>query len=582
MRETYDVIVVGAGSAGCIVARRLSADPACQVLLLEAGSDPGPAETAEIRHPYPLSAYDASLQWPGLSGQVVGATADQSARRARVPQGRVVGGSSAINAMVALRGVAADYDEWHAQGASGWAWRDVRPWFERLESADPEGACDDTGAIAITRQPPSPHRHLSNALLDTWAEAGLPQVQDPNTEFRDGSFVQPVSTDAGGRCSANRAWLGARTRARRNLTVAPGTTCLRVLIDAGRVTGVEVATADGVRRLRAGHVVLCAGALQSPAILLRSGVGDPRALQALGIAVQAALPAVGRNLQNHGAVPLGVALRSTLPGAGALPAGLPTAHAALRLSSGRHPSGGDTYMTVWDRAAWHAAGGRIAVLNVVLHRPLSCGSVTLRTADPAVAPVVDFHMLDAASDVERLGAAVQAAAGFLQSRAVREVAADTGLVQLGAAAAWMGLRTPATRAVSGVLGLALRAAPGALRPLQGLALKPLPAAFATKPAQGDAMRRALRSALVLQYHQVGTCAMGAAGTGAVTSPEGCVHGVAGLMVADASILPAVPRANTNLPVMMAAERVSAMFLKRQAPSGAAFTRSCPHPEETSC
>ncbi len=585
------MIVVGAGSAGCIVARRLSADPACRVLLVEAGADPGPAETAEIRHPYPLSAYDASLQWPGLSGQVVGALSGEAARRARVPQGRVVGGSSSINAMVALRGVAADYDEWSARGASGWAWRDVEPCFRRLESADPGTGCDDAGAIAVARQAPSPRRHLSNALLETWSDAGLARVDDPNTDFRDGSFVQPVSADAGGRCSANRAWLGPATRARSNLRIEAGTTCLRVLLDAGRVAGVELRSASGDRRVLAGHVVLCAGALQTPAILLRSGVGEPRALEALGIRVAAALPGVGRNLQNHGAVPLGVALRTSLPGAGSLPPGLPTAHAALRLSSGRHRSGGDTYMTVWDRAAWHAAGGQIAVLNVVLHRPLSCGTVTLRSAEPALAPAVDFNMLAEPDDVDRLAGAVRAAVGFLRSRSVGEVSQSVGLVQLGPAAAWMGLRTPATRALSAALGAAVRLAPGALRPLHGLALKPLPDAFArgadalaagamdgSTSRADEAMRRALRAAVVLQYHQVGTCAMGPADSSeAVTSPEGCVHGVEGLVVADASILPAVPRANTNLPVMMAAERVSAMFIRRQA-----LASSCSHHEETVC
>ncbi len=570
MREIYDVIVVGAGSAGCIVARRLSADPACRVLLVEAGSDPGPAETRDIRHPYPLSAYDASLQWPGLSGQVTGGA---DSRSARVPQGRVVGGSSSINAMVAMRGVADDFDEWDAAGASGWSWRDVEPWYRRLESADPRHGCDDAGAIVVTRQPSSPYRHLSNAMLQTWEEAGFARVSDPNTDFRDGCFIQPVSTDDGGRCSANRAWLGAQTRARSNLDVLPVSTCVRVLFDAGRVRGIEIATGGTLRRVTAGHVFLCAGALQTPAILLRSGVGDAAALETLGIRVVADRPGVGRNLQNHCAVPLGVALR----GGDSLPQSLPTAHAALRLSSGQHRSGGDTYLTVWDRAAWHAAGGQIAVLNVVLHRPLSCGTVTLRSADPQVPPAVDFNMLADPSDVLRMSGAVRAAAGFLGAGPVRAVSQGAGLVQLGPAAAWMGLRTPATRAVSAALGAVARLSSGLLRPLHRLALKPLPGAFAGNGGPEE-MSRALRASVVLQYHQVGTCAMGpASSAGAVTSPEGRVYGVQGLWVADASALPAVPRANTNLPVMMAAERISAMFLSRQASGD-----PCPTQKETVC
>lgn len=556
MRTRYDVIVVGAGSAGCIVARRLSADPARRVLLLEAGYDPGPQETHDIRHPYPLSAYDASLQWRGLSGQVVGGA---DSRSARVPQGRVVGGSSSINAMVAMRGVADDFDEWEAAGASGWSWRDVEPWFRRLESADPGQGCDDAGAIVVTRQSHSPYRHLSNALLQTWEEAGFVRVADPNTDFRDGCFVQPISTDNGGRCSANRAWLGPHTRARSNLEIMPGSTCTKILADAGRVTGVEIETGGALRRVMAEHVFLCAGALQTPAILLRSGVGHARALEALGIRVLADRPGVGRNLQNHCAVPLGVALR----GDGTLPPGLPTAHAALRLSSGLYRSGGDAYLTVWDRAAWHAAGGQIAVLNVVLHRPLSCGAVTLRSADPRMPPLVDFNMLGEAADVLRLSDTVRAAAGFLNAGPVRAISRGIGLVQLGPAAAWMGLRTPATRTVSAALGAMAMVSPRLLAPLHRLALKPLPDTFTGGGAQSD-MTRALRASLVLQYHQVGTCAMGTEkAPNSVTSPEGRVYGVEGLWVADASVLPAVPRANTNLPVMMAAERISAMFLDRR-------------------
>lgn len=553
MRENYDVIVIGAGSAGCIVARRLSDDATCRVLLVEAGVDLGPMETPDIRHPSPLSAYDAGLQWPGLRGQIVGGA---EPRAARVPQGRVVGGSSSINAMVALRGVAADYDEWAASGAQGWSWREVEPQFRRLEAADASLHCDDAGAIAVSRQAPSPQRPLSNALMQAWADDGFALVTDPNADFSDGRFVQPVSTDAGGRCSANRAYLGARTRLRDNLTLLPGTTCRRLLVQGGRVEGVELDSGGAVRQVRAGHVFLCAGALQTPAILLRSGIGEAAALEQLGLQVNADVPGVGRNMQNHCAVPLGVAMRAG-PG---LPLHLPTAHAALRFSSDRNPSRGDVYLTVWDRAAWHTAGAQIGVLNVVLHRPHSTGTVRLRSADPRVAPAVDFNMLDTPSDVERLSMAVRRAVGFLRSPHVRAISDGIGLVQMGRAAAWMGLRTPGTLAADGALGIADRLAPQLLRALHPLALKPLPRNI--DDADGMAQQAMLRASIVLQYHQVGTCAMGPAGAAmAVTSPRGQVHGVQGLSVADASVLPAVPRANTNLPVMMAAEKICAMFLR---------------------
>ncbi len=570
MHERYDVVVVGAGSAGCVVARRLSQDPACRVLLLEAGPDPGPAETHDIRHPYPLSAYDAGWQWPGLTGQIV---AGEDQRTARVPQGRLVGGSSSINAMVAMRGVAADFDEWRDAGAVGWGWRDVEPYFRRLESVPPTQHCDDMGAVAVARQPGSASRRLSNALLQAWGAAGFASVADPNTDFRDGCFVQPVSADAGGRCSANRAYLGPGTRARRNLRILSGAVCTRVRFEAGRACGVEIDANGTSGFVRAGHVFLCAGALQTPAILLRSGVGDARALDGMGIPVVAHRPGVGRNLQNHCAVPLGVALRGRTP----LGTHLPTAHAALRVSSGSHGSGGDIYLSVWDRAAWHAAGGHIAVLNVVLHRPLSSGAVRLRSSDPRLPPLVHFNMLEHPSDVERLATAVRMAVGFLQTSHVRQISHEVGLLRLGPAATWMGLRTSATRAVSTVLGQVARLSPGLLRPLHRLALHALPPPLLTAEASA-AQHAALRSAIVLQYHQVGTCAMGPADApDSVTSASGHVHGVQGLSVADASVLPAVPRANTNLPVMMAAEKISTMFLEQRANPHQCLSR-----EETVC
>ncbi len=529
--QTYDYIVVGAGSAGAVVANRLSADARNKVLLLEAGPVGHPWSRIPIGFAKLLT--NPAVNWLYTAEP----EANTNGRRLPVPRGRMLGGTSSINGMAFVRGQAQDFDTWAQMGNQGWSYEEILPFFKRMESYEADG--DDAfrgreGPLRVTN--PAPRDPLFAALIQAAGQVGIAHNPDYNGARQDGIAMSQATIASRRRMSTAHCYLDP-IRQRQNLHIETGALTEALMMEGRRCTGVRYSVGGNLREARAAReVVVSAGSINSPQLLELSGIGQPERLRNLGIEVRHALPGVGENLRDHyaprtrweigtkgitfndrgrGLGLLGQAMRYALFGQGMLSMVAAPIRAFVRSRDGLDAP---DLLLGWvpmltEPGPTGPKLSRQSGITCYAHpmRPESKGHIHIVSADPRKPPAINFNFLSSPIDAELTARAVRIARAIMTAPAmdhlrVTELAPGTAANTDGEILAWV------------------------------------------------------RQAAETTYHPVGTCKMGADAM-AVVDAQLRVHGIDGLRIADASIMPTLTSGNTNAPSIMIGEKAADMVLR---------------------
>ncbi len=564
----YDYLIVGGGSAGSVLANRLSARSANQVLLLEAGQDtPHGKVPAAVLDSYPGTAYlNPNFTWNQLkvTTEVIphNKPEDQRPPLRTYEQARILGGGSSINGQLANRGAPTDYDEWEARGAAGWRWENCLPYFKKVErDMDFDGPWHGKeGRIPVRRIFPDLWPEHAKAVGEAFRQAGWNYIVDQNAAWEDGYFPITISNAYERRVSAAIGYLDPGTRMRPNLTISTGTTVSELLFDGLRCVGVKAMVNGQAQEFRAREVILSSGAIHSPAHLLRAGIGPAGHLREMGIEVRVALPGVGQRLQDHPAAAVAAFLK---PHARIIhDYSRRHIYVGLRYSSNLPGvPAGDMMTVVTSKTSWHKVGEQIGSFIITVYKTYSeTGEVKLQSRDWRAEPQVDFNLLSDQRDLERMMDGVRRFGAMHLTDVMRAVTTDPFPASYSDKVRQVGLLNRKNKLLTDMFARLLDG-PAALRSylirtyvMEGMTLQDM-------LTDDETLEAFVRKAAVGVWHASCTCRMGAEDDPmAVTSPAGRVKGVDGLRVVDASIFPQVPCANTNFPVLMTAEKMADTIL----------------------